>query len=249
MLLLGVDLETGHPFSVKPQDKDTLITEVGMIQWDTELKCPVEIFGKILDLGKEVDSEPASVTGITTEVVKKHGVKVTSHLVEEMYRMVQKADYLVAQNGMFFDKPILETFFKEWGIDISDKKWLDTMSDVDYPPNCRHNNLVYLTGYHGLINNFSHRAVGDVMVMLQVLDRYDLDKVIANALSDKLVVKAVVSYDNKDQAKKAGFNWERIYGKNYPSQWVQVARENELEALRAQLSFPIEVVEVWSSQK
>ncbi len=60
----------------------------------------------------------------------------------------------------------------------------------------------------------SHRALFDVLTMLNILSKYNIDEIIKCAQSPLLRVTAHLDFDNKDLAIKSGFHWnkEKKYG-------------------------------------
>lgn len=91
--------------------------------------------------------------------------------------------------------------------------WIDTKEDVAWPlANKPGESLVNLTLAHGLGIGHAHRAMADVDMLCRLLTRchemgHDLQKMLANALRPKAVFQALVSYDDREKAKGAGFHW------------------------------------------
>ncbi len=242
MLLLGIDLESGGEFNL-PAEKN-FITEIGMVLWDTDFSQPVQIFSTLIDQGRPVAEEAAEYNGISDEMLKRHGAKPDIRILNRVKELMSLADYVVAHNGRDFDRPLLAAFFSSQSHRMPEKIWLDTLHDVDYPRNCASRNLTYLAGFHGILNSFPHRAVTDVLTMLTILSRYDLDAVIENARSPRLVVKAEVSFENREKAKAKKFGWESAgEGLKYPKSWVRILREKDLEPLRKECDFPLVILE------
>lgn len=215
MILLGLDLETGGSFD-KPLEKN-FVTEIGMVLWDTEQKAPVKIYNEIiLWPGTLVADEAAEYNGVTQQMTQDWGVppdRARSALCE----FLKRADYVVAHNGRAFDLPIVMQTWSDCGAD--QKIWIDTMEDVPYPKDCRSRNLTYLTAFHKLLNPFPHRAVTDVLIMLEILAQYDINEVIKRAEAPRWRIEAVcLPFARKDEAKTMGFRWDapnKIWYKNY----------------------------------
>lgn len=244
MLLLGLDLETGGEFNI-PLDRNFII-EIGMVLWDTDFAQPVELYSTLLDNDQPTSPEAAEYTGISDELLKRHGAKPDIRVLNPVKALMNKADFIVAHNGRDFDRPLMEAFFARQSHKMPAKNWLDTLYDVDYPRNCKSRNLTYLAGFHGILNSFPHRAVTDVLTMLTILSRYDIEAVIASAKCPRLVVKAEVSFDNREKAKAKRFNWESPGGKEglkYPKSWVRIIREDQLDALKLECDFPVVILE------
>jgi DNA polymerase-3 subunit epsilon len=194
------------------------------------------MMNKLVYQGKAIAEEATQYTGITNEMVAKHGESL--HVVlDELLRMADEAEYIVAQNGLMFDRPLLALELKQLNADAPKKLWLDTTCDVPYPKNCRNMNLTYLAGFHLILNCFPHRAVTDVLTMMAVLSKYDINTVIRNASQPTLLVRALVTYDQRDLAKKAGFYWE-------PKDkfWLKSIRKPEFEEFKQTLTFNTSVI-------
>jgi DNA polymerase III subunit epsilon len=178
-------------------------------------------------------------TGITNDLCDKHGW-APKLVKEELGAMANEADFIVAHNGNQFDRPIVEFWMKD---QLPFRPWIDTYEDVPYPSSCKSVNLIYLNGFHGFCNPYSHRAVFDVCAMLKVLSHYDINVVTANALCDKIVICAEVSFNDKQLAKDKAFLWEGANGKTYHKRWVKKIRLDQLEKYRKECPFPISVLE------
>lgn len=241
MLLLGLDLETGGAFNGPAEEN--FITEIGLVLWDTEFRQPVDLLSLLLKSDQPLSEEAAEYTGITQELLDRHGKPLDIRTLQPVARMMEKADFIVAHNGRDFDRPLLVAAFERYKLPMPAKQWLDTLHDVDYPRNCVSKNLTYLAGFHGMVNPFPHRAVTDVLTMLTILGRYDLEAVIAASRQPWMVVQAMVSFEDKDKAKAKGFRWENEAGRSYKKCWVKRIREDRLEALQGSCDFPVSILE------
>lgn len=156
---------------------------------------------------------------------------------------VHAPDFIVAHNGENFDKPFLQAKAALMGEAVLDpifgRQWLDTSVDVVYPPDCRYTNLMYVAAYYGFINPFPHAALFDTMTMLKVLDQQDILAAATRAASPWVVVKANVSYDDRDKAKARRYWWETIGNDKYPKQWVKKIKELDLAKEIAEAPFPV----------
>lgn len=237
MLLLGVDIETGADFGT-PHEKN-FITEIGAVLWDTEFNFPVEMLSRFLIPNVPISKDCVEYTGITNALCEKHGW--ANKLVKEEFKaMVNGADFIVAHNGNNFDRPIINHWM---GKDMPFRPWIDTYEDVPYPKNCKNVNLMYLNGFHGFCNPYSHRAVFDVCAMLKVLSHYDINEVVKNTMSDKIVIQANVDFKDKQLAKDKAFSWQECNGKTYEKKWVKKIRKDDLDKVKKDCPFHIIVLE------
>jgi len=241
MLLLGLDLETGGAFNAPPEAN--FITEVGLVLWDTEFAQPVDLMSLLLKPEHPVTPESVEYTGISDTLLARHGRPSDIRTLQPIANLMHKADYIVAHNGREFDRPLIEAAFSHFGLKMPTTPWLDTQFDIDYPRPCVSRNLVYLAGFHGMVNPFQHRAVTDVLTMLTILSRYDLAQVIANSQRKWLVVQANVSYEEREKAKEKGFRWQSDGGRVFEKSWVKRVSEDQLVALQASCDFNLTVLE------
>jgi len=113
----------------------------------------------------------------------------------------------VAHNGNSFDKPLFDNECIRHEIEPYKHKWIDTRTDIEYPAKILTRKLTYLAVEHGLNISFSHRAMFDVLTMLGILGKYDINKVLEYYKAEDVLVRADVSYHTKDQAKERGYHF------------------------------------------
>lgn len=234
MILLGLDLETT---GLNP--KGDRVTEIGAVLWDARARRPIVIFNELINLpalGVSVPPEITAITGIDDVMLKNWGQSSES-VFAKLLTLIAEADYIVAHNGTNFDRPFLAAELERFNLRI-DKPWIDTSTDVAYPPAITTRKLVHLAAEHGFLNPFAHRAVFDVLTMLEVLSTYDIDDVIRWANSPSVHVKAIVSYDDREKAKAAGFRWNPEN-----KSWIKTLKDFQVDdLLRADPGFKIEVL-------
>jgi hypothetical protein len=226
--VLGLDLETDSPDAAKAK-----ITEIGLVVWDIKGKCPVVINDFLIKHdGLVLSPENVALTGITAEYLAEFGIDESVAMVT-IYGLISRPDVLaiVAHNGTRFDEPILGRTMGEYGINLWDTKtpWVDTMIDIDFPPPIGgySRKLSHLCSDHGfLLDGFAHRAPIDVLGMLRFFSMYDADTLIALASSPRIDVQAMVSYEDRERASKAGYRWiDRAWRKTIHE--CQLSQEQE----------------------
>lgn len=132
-----------------------------------------------------------------------------------LIRMAQKAELIVAHNAEFDKKwfgiaikgrSVLPTLRNANGQPLS---WVCTCSDFEWPHQIRSGqSLVELALAHGIGVSTNHRALTDCQLIAALFDRMEnLQAMFDRALRPKACFKALVSYDEKDLAKQAGFKW------------------------------------------
>ena len=228
MKLLGIDFET----SGLSADKDT-ITEAGLVLYDTELRAPVRISGFLVK-GGLITAEITRITGITQRAVDAYGYEPAAAL-KAITSFANQADYFVAHNAPF-DKSFLAAL--DNGL-ANSKPWVDSRTDL--PPGAyklgKSASLKYLCADHGFLYS-AHRAVNDVLAMLQLMAMYDIDAIIKRSQIPNVEVRAQVSFDDRILAKERGYYW-----KPELKQWRKPMKLDEVQAEKDAAGFPVILVE------
>ncbi len=192
MLLLGTDTETTG------LDKDNnVIIEVAAVLYDFEDKFYAEMVSFLSNPGVELDEIIKEITGIQD----KHLIKYSTDRWAQVQEMHDKCDYVVAHNAPF------DVGFLEKKINFN-KPVIDTLVDIPWPKHTNTRKLKYAATDHGFANNFAHRALFDVVTMLQILSCYDINVVIERSKSRLIKIIAQTSYEDRQLAKDAGFYWD-----------------------------------------
>jgi DNA polymerase III, epsilon subunit and related 3''-5'' exonucleases len=151
--------------------------------------------------------------------------------------MVGAADALLAHNAAF-DRQ----WFGRGALPAIHKPWICSMEDIPWPaerhlratPRCA--TWPWPTA---LPVWAAHRALTDCIYLAQVLERCpDLEQLLATALEPRRLFRACLSYNERQQAKDAGFRW------NDPVRGAWSRRLSEREA--AALPFAVQPLEVAS---
>ena len=219
MYVLGIDLETT---GLSPE-RDQMI-ELGAVVWDTRLNKPVSMMNRLIHIGpRQLDEEIIALTGIEQKHLREFGVSELNAL-QEMIEMARHCKYFVAHNGPQFDKIFIERAMARYDLQL-DMPWIDTLHDVPYRDDVKTRKLSYLATEHKFLNPFSHRALFDVLTMMEVVSRYDWNEVIELSKSPTVRVQAIVSYDERNKAKEAGFRWDA------PNKvWIKDMKQVQLES-------------------
>lgn len=226
-LWLGLDLETTG-FSVTEDE----ITEVGAVLWDVDSKKPVQILSEFLKIKGELTPEIQKITGIKPEYLTTFGRK-PSEVFIKLLDLMGQVDCVVAHNGEKFDKPMLKHNMQREDLSLPDLPfWLDSSIDIEYP--CQTRKLSYLAAEHGFLNPFPHRAVTDVLTMMQVVSQYDPDVIFARAKIPSITVQAVVSFDTRKKAQDRGYRWDADN-----KRWIKLIKACDYEQESAQADFKV----------
>lgn len=226
MIVLGIDLET-----TGLNVEDCEILEVGAVLWDCESGRPVRFLSELVQIKGELPATISELTGIQIDDIEKYGQPIES-VMERLFDLAKSAAFIVAHNGIEFDRLFLEKVWGDFPKFRLDLKWIDTSTDIPFPERISTRKLSYLAAEHGFLNPFAHRALFDVMTMLQVLKNYPIEDVIELQASPMCRLVAQVSYENRGDAKSQGFRWD-------PQQrhWYLQGKEKSLKA--REFPFPV----------
>jgi DNA polymerase III subunit epsilon len=230
MILLGLDCETT---GLSPETDR--ITEMGLVLYSSEDKQPVRITGFLVKPGIPIPTELEKLTGITNAMVEAFGVE-PSAMTKVISQLAAHAEFAVAHNAEF-DKGFVTAEFKRQGLEAPALPWIDTRTDL--PPEAYHKgksaSLRYLAADHMFVYP-AHRAVHDVLAMLEILSRYDLTTTVKRAQTPNVNVRAVVSFDERMLAKDRGYYW-----KPELKQWIKPLKADEVDAEKEAATFPVVV--------
>lgn len=238
MRVLGIDVET-----TGLDTKEDRIIEIGAVVWDTDYKVPLEMFSEfVLPPPEKLPLQPiiTKLTGIREEWLQQFGAGlpyVFNHL--ESLMKIHKVEYVVAHNGENYDKPLILAELERAAnpvntVDFSKHlltqlPWIDTRFDLPYEEEPGSRKLNHLALDHGFINPFKHRALFDVLTMLKLTEDFDFEKIIEQSKIPWCVMRALVSFEDKDKAKELRYSWEQIGDRKFPKWWVKKVKENRVE--------------------
>ena len=236
MLLLGLDYETTWTEPVTPSLARPI--EVGAVLYDTEKRSPVKIYSDMIWSEDHPVSPPdlVALTGLTDEMRKEHGVGPSlAHL--NLNELILSCDYVVAHNGLEFDKIVYEAEAELLGRESVEKPWIDTKTDVPYPDHIKTRKLTHLAAEHGFANPFQHRALFDVLTMITVMENYSFEEIINLSKQPNVTAIAEVTFHEKDLAKKRGYYWD---GEN--KLWKKVFKEIAAVREQEEAPFPVRLI-------
>ena len=247
MLLLGIDIETSGLDFV-----NDYITEVGAVIWDTDANGPKMIYNELIfKANPSLSNEIIELTGIEPDDLADYG-RPPREVFGKLNDMIRSVNAVVAHNGEEFDKPFLIEEMKKYGMEMADKHWIDTMTNIEYPPRMRTTRLTHLAAEHGFLNPFAHRALFDVLTMLKVLSNYNIYEVIEISREPTYLVQAVCEKPWLDKgkptqteiAKEHGFRWEA-----QEKRWLKKLRKSQLEALQEVANLNLHILDKPAPQK
>jgi DNA polymerase III subunit epsilon len=234
MLLLGLDFET----TGLSREQD-LVIEVGLAMWDVDMRKIVRVSGFLVKydttLDERWDPQAEAVHGISQEEIAKFGVPETIAF-KTLLAWYKTSDFIVAHNGLLFDKIFLENWAARLKMELPKRIWVDTRVDLPTPFNGK---LRYHAADLGFLNPFPHRAVFDVATMLRVMDHYDIASILHKAKEPTVTVQAVVSFADKDLARARGYYWDPDL-----KQWRRLLKDSDVGREQREAGFQVRVVEV-----
>jgi len=222
--LLILDTETT---ALSPEQGQCI--EVGAVLFDVASRAVLMQVSFLLPC----DQNPAQhVNGIPAAVSRLH--QPWQHGLACFEAMVGGADALLAHNAAF-DRQ----WFGSGPLPALRKPWICSMEDIRWPadrqlrttPSVRDLALAY-----GVPVWAAHRALTDCIYLVQVFQRCEaLETLLQQALEPRRLVRARLSYDERQLAKDAGFRWNEPVAKA----WSRRLSEREIAAL----PFPVDPVE------
>lgn len=146
------------------------------------------------------------VNGISQESLDAVPRIMSDFIINAFSLAEGEADFIMAHNAPF-DKGFIERHIAK-----TKKPWVDSKVDVKWPKQGTGQRLGYLAADHGIPVIDAHRALNDCRILVKLCQVCpDLKQQIEATIGAK-TYKAVVSFDQKDLARNAGFSWD-AYGK------------------------------------
>jgi len=199
------------------------IIEIAVCVYDLELACPIESYASLVRLedGRVNDAEKHNRIPTAALEFAQHPIVVWRRVAE----LVVQAD-VVAAHRAEFDRG----FCAAQG-QLTTMTWVCTKTDFDWPGVGRGDHLVHLALAYGLGVSSAHRALTDVDHMARILTRvhelgHSLPDLFRKAARPKKRFVALVSYDQRQIAKDAGFLWNEK-----SREWYRMMPPEDVEAL------------------
>ncbi len=196
---LLLDLETT---GIDP--KVDRVVEIGMVLYSLEFHTILRCMSAVVDAG--IGNAAVAVNGIpATALVGGLSEADAFGYVQEWMAC---ADVVLAHNAAFDLSFLPEALRTTLPV-------VCTMSDVQWPRSCSSKGLTAIALAHGLGISHAHRALTDCLTIARLLERAhelgaDIQAMLARAMVPKSRFVALVSYDNRGEAKSAGFQWDPL---------------------------------------
>ena len=179
------------------------VIEVAVCLFDLELACPIASFATIL---AAFANEAEAINGIPVALLERGGVH---HVWEKVEEMASFADAFVAHFADF-DRGFVASKFPA----ATQLPWVCSANDIDWPRPAGSLSLLALALSHGVGVVSAHRALADVDTLARLLARAHeltpgcLAPMMMRGTRPKAKFQALVSFDEKDLAKAAKFQWD-----------------------------------------
>ncbi|OCQ89379.1 hypothetical protein BCD64_26855 [Nostoc sp. MBR 210] len=188
------------------------VIELGAILYSVKHQAIIQQYSTILPAQ---DNPAEYINRIKPELLKQ----ITAEQVEEslwmLNKMANKAQIIVAHNAEFDQKwfgsssngnTVLPELL---GSNNQPLRWLCTCTDFNWPRQIRPGqSLIDLAASHEIGIWGVHRALTDCQLIASLFDKMEnLNAMFEIALMPKFLFQALVTYDRRDLAKKAGFKW------------------------------------------
>lgn len=209
--------------------KDDWIVEVAVILYDLLAATPVITYSTLV---KCAANAAAHVNGISEELLQS--VPDDTSIIKSMLRyLVQEADAVITHQAEF-DKGFLLRDSNNLGFsDLGFEKlpWICSMRHIDWPKHSNSKSLVNMALAHGIPIISAHRALTDCDILARMLTRtnelgYSLPDLMKSALEPRILVQAMVSFNNRQMAKDTDFEWD--HHPQFPKKWLKEVREAEI---------------------
>ncbi|MDQ3231638.1 MAG: exonuclease domain-containing protein [Pseudobdellovibrionaceae bacterium] len=153
-----------------------------------------------------------------------------------VHRLMQSG---VISHAVAFNAPFDRSFFEKTctllSLPMPSTPWICAKADVPYHlHNTRATSLTHTAADLGVLSPLKHRALGDCLTLMQVLQRFEWNDIIAYTAIPTIKVLALVSYNDREKAKAHGFYWDPI-----TKRWFREMKANEDRS-----RFPFETVVV-----
>ena len=184
------------------------VVEVGAVLWSVEHRTTIASYSTLVD---GPSNAARHINGIPPEALGEGADE--SSVWERLGGWLERADALVAHQAEF------DRRFTPAGWDQS-KPWICSMNDIEWPQATSSKSLVAILLQHGLGVSHAHRALTDCQHIARLLERchemgFDVEDMLNQAARPKVMVRAMVSYEDREKASsstsipfaKAGPSW------------------------------------------
>lgn len=195
--IICLDTETS---GVDPA-KDSVL-EVAVVLYDIPHSAVVATFASLL---YTETNEAEHMNEIPLSLLDKH--RTPEMIWQHVEELAEEADLIIAHNAEF-DRSFCPK-------KLQAMKWVCSMSDIVWPKGKPGGTMAATALAHGVPVFSAHRALPDVDTMVRTFQAVsraggDVAQMLRDAMKPKSRIIALVSYEEKDKAKAAGFKWNGV---------------------------------------
>ena len=193
------------------------IVEIGAVLWSVRQSCILSTWSELV-FGKGNSAE--GVNRIPPEALA-YGLKLPQALAA-LHALAQRADLVVAHNADF------NRAFIGSNLGLA---WVCSMADVEWPRTASGRSLPAIALAHDVPIVTAHRALADCLIIARLFERvvelgHDVRQLLERAQRPKATYQAMISYEDRELAKDAGFKWQKS-----TKRWVKSMAEEDVAKL------------------
>jgi len=175
--------------------------EVAVQLYDLVNACPIASFSSLI---RSETNEAEAINRIPVAALRD--ARDADSVWRTVSAIAASADVIVAHRAEF-DRQFVPASLRDG------KPWACSKFEIEWPLAKTGEHLVHLALAHGIGIVSAHRALTDVDILSRLLTRvaelgHSLPTLVERALRPKVRVRAMVSYDDREMAKAAGFQWD-----------------------------------------
>lgn len=212
------------------------LVEVGAVLFDADLASIVEVRSVLVRATSNAAEKVNGIPEVLLALPWCTTAEGAHRMLQQMYDRGQRVHgecYVLAHNA---------EFDRQWFPDVG-WRWVCTCDDADWPRHPRGTgSLVSIALAYGVGVSRAHRAIEDCLTLAATLARVHeveghLDDWLKRALEPRMQLRALVSFDNNQLAKDAGFRWQPD-----AKEWTKKVRVSQARAFTS--SLPFKTVEI-----
>ena len=198
--------------------KDTCI-EVACVLYSVEHAAPIASFASLM---ATTSNDAEAVNRIPVPLLV--GAPANDKVWKYVAALIARADAVVAHRAEF-DRSFVPPELRDL------KPWICSKFDIPWPLSKPGDGLVHVALAHGVGVMQAHRALTDCDTLARIFQRVaemgaDVPGILARAMRPKSRYVALVSFEDREKAKAAGFQWDGAR-----KQWHRTMARDDVDAL------------------
>jgi DNA polymerase III subunit epsilon len=234
MKILGIDFETN---GCAQDEWGFYPTEIGVALYDNWrlITAQSHLINIICKEKHELRPEIAELTGLKESYFERYAKPYDTHVRLFLNKFLLEngyftPDFIFVWNGLEFDWLLIKRYIAKDQIEYWSKRIIDVKNDFGF-----RSSLSHTAADFGFLNPYPHNALADVFTMVEVAKKHLIsvcDDVFQKPYLEEIgaqeyvKVRALVSFEEKQKAKEAGFRWdaeEKI--------WWKTGRVNDIRQI------------------